>query len=73
MTWSLRTIGFIQLFIMCIATLLAQPRFHKIPRQPVPLKAFVTTFKNAAFTFSALVFFFAIFIPYVRDSPTRSL
>lgn len=68
LAWSLRTIGFIQLFIMCIATLLAQPRFRKIPRQPVPLKAFVTTFKNASFTFSTLVFFFAIFIPYVSDS-----
>lgn len=67
--WSLRIIGFLQLFLMVIATLLVQARFHNIPQKPLPLKAFAKNFHTVLFTLSTVVFFLAIFVPYVGDSP----
>lgn len=64
--WTLRTIGFLQLFLMVIATLLVSPRFPQIPREPIPAKQFLTDKRTSLFTLSTLIFFFAIYIPYVR-------
>ncbi|KAE8419839.1 major facilitator superfamily domain-containing protein [Aspergillus pseudocaelatus] len=62
--WSLRIIGFLQLFLMVIATLLVQARFHDIPQEPLPLKAFATNVHTVLFTLSTVVFFLGIFVPY---------
>lgn len=51
---------------MVIATLLVSPRFPQIPREPIPVKQFLTDKRTSLFTLSTLIFFFAIYIPYVR-------
>lgn len=67
--WTLRTIGFMQLFLMVIATLLISPRFPQIPLEPIPVKQFLRDKRTTLFTLSTLIFFFAIYIPYVRIKP----
>jgi predicted neutral ceramidase superfamily lipid hydrolase len=64
--WTLRTIGFLQLFLMVIATLLVSPHFPRIPREPIPVKQFLADKRTTLFTLSTLIFFFAVYIPYVR-------
>ena len=64
--WTLRTIGFLQLFLMVIATLLVSPRFPRIPREPIPVKQFLADKRASLLTLSTLIFFFAVYIPYVR-------
>jgi hypothetical protein len=63
--WTLRTIGFMQLFLMVAATLMVHPRFPKVPREPIPVKRFLTDKRTTLFTFSTFIFFFGIYIPYV--------
>lgn len=70
--WTLRTIGFLQLFLMVIATLLVSPRFPRIPREPIPAKQFLTDKRTSLFTLSTLIFFFAIYIPYVRTESSAA-
>ncbi|GFF56706.1 hypothetical protein IFM51744_08976 [Aspergillus udagawae] len=67
--WTLRTIGFMQLFLMVIATLLVSPRFPQIPQEQVPVKQFLTDKRTALFTLSTLTIFFAIYIPYFYITP----
>ncbi|CEJ59124.1 hypothetical protein PMG11_07759 [Penicillium brasilianum] len=67
--WTLRTIGFLQLFLMVMATLLVSPRFPRIPREPIPVKQFLADKRTTLFTLSTLIFFFAVYIPYFYISP----
>lgn len=64
--WTLRTIGFLQLFLMMMATLLVSARFPRIPQEPIPVKQFLADKRTTLFTLSTLIFFFAVYIPYVR-------
>lgn len=54
-----------QLFLMVAAILMVHPRFSGIPREPIPMKLFLTDKRTALFTISTLLFFFSIYIPYV--------
>ncbi|GIJ87051.1 hypothetical protein Asppvi_005953 [Aspergillus pseudoviridinutans] len=67
--WTLRAIGFMQLFLMVAATLMVHPRFPKLPREPIPVKQFLTDKRTLLFTCSTLVFFFGIYIPYFYITP----
>ncbi|GFG01371.1 monocarboxylate transporter 1 [Aspergillus udagawae] len=69
LSWTLRIIGFLQLFIMVAATLMVHARFPDIPRQRIPVKRFLTDKRTAIFTFATLLFFFGIYIPYFYITP----
>lgn len=63
--WRLRTIGFMQLFLMVAVVLMVNPRFPEIPRGPISVKPFLTDKQAALFTLSTLLFFFSLYIPYI--------
>ncbi|KAB8218871.1 major facilitator superfamily domain-containing protein [Aspergillus novoparasiticus] len=67
--WTLRTIGFMQLFLMVAATLMVHPRFPEMPQEPIPVKQFLTDKRSILFTCSTLLFFFGIYIPYFYITP----
>lgn len=64
--WTLRTIGFIQLVLMALATLLMHRRYPRgSEKHTLPVGAFLKHKATMAFTLAMFIGFLAIYIPYV--------
>lgn len=68
-SWTLRIIGFMQLFIMVAATLLVHRRFpSRVERTSLPLRQYLTDCRTMLLTFAIFLMNLGLYVPWVSSA-----
>lgn len=74
LAWTLRTIGFMQLVLLAVATLLVQARFPRghVPHEPISVQGalakYFTNKRTVLFTLGMFIMNLGIYVPWVSGT-----